>query len=81
MPIDSSNSTTTPLTSSATYTGSWVDVHGFNSISVLYSADVAGTMYAEFSTDGGVTADRSLQLSSGTDTPTSGLNTLIPVSE
>ena len=60
--VDSDNSTTSNLGAAATYTGTYTDVTPYSSISVIAKADVAGTLYAEFSTDG-VTADRTIQIS------------------
>ena len=77
--IDSANSTTTALRSSATYTGKFTEVQGFNSISIIGSSDVAGTLYGEFSTDG-TTVTSSLQLSTGTSTDF-GTHCLVPVAK
>jgi hypothetical protein len=77
--IDSANSTTTALGSSATYTGKFTEVQGFNSISIIGSSDVAGTLYGEFSTDG-TTVTSSLQLSTGTSTDF-GTHCLAPVAK
>jgi len=62
--IDLCNSTTDTLSGSATYTGTFYDVQYFNSISIIATTDVAGTLYAEFSTDAS-TISRSIQLSDG----------------
>ena len=59
------NSTTTPLSGGATYTGTWEDINQYASIVVIASADVAGTLYVDFSADGSTTA-RAVQLSDGT---------------
>lgn len=50
--IVSSNSSTTPLNASATFTGSWVDVSAFNSIVVAVKTDQNGTFTIQFSPDG-----------------------------
>ena len=63
--VSTDNSTTTPLTGSATWTGTWEDISNYATISVIASADVAGTLYYDFSTDG-VVNDRAVQLSDGT---------------
>lgn len=52
--IDSNNSTTTPLSGSATYTGTGTDIRGYGGITVNVFADqdgVAGGMDFQFSTD------------------------------
>jgi len=47
------DSTITPLSASATYTSpSWFDAANYGFISVMSSADVAGTLYLQFSNDG-----------------------------
>lgn len=46
------NSTTTPLGIAGTFTGSFEDILDFSSITILVFADVAGTLYLDFSTDG-----------------------------
>lgn len=47
-----SNSSTTPLNASATFTGSWVDVSSFDSIVVAVKTDQNGTFTIQFSPDG-----------------------------
>lgn len=49
--IDTGNSTTTALGGSATFTGTWFDVGGYSSISIMSFADQAGTLNVEFSPD------------------------------
>lgn len=52
--IDSNNSTTTPLGSGATFTGTGTDVSGRNSVSVIFTADqdsAADGMQIQFSSD------------------------------
>jgi hypothetical protein len=71
------NSTTQSLTSAQTFTGIYEEVYIFASISITFGADVAGTIYADFSTDGKV-ANRQLQLNDGT-TILTGIHTLIPI--
>lgn len=46
------NSTTTPLNSAATFTGTAEDVSAFNSLVFSCKTDQAGELYAEFSNDG-----------------------------
>ncbi len=46
--VDSKNSTYTPLSGGATFTGTWVDVRTYLSVIVAAKADVAGTLYVEF---------------------------------
>lgn len=77
--IDLHNSTTKLLGANKTFTGKYVIVDGFNSITILGSADVAGTLYADFAIDG-VTTSRTIQLSSGTTTDF-GVHCLIPVAK
>ena len=49
--LDTQNSTTTPLSGSATYTGGWSDVSAFATVTVAAKSDVAGTLYLEFAND------------------------------
>ena len=77
--IDPNNSTATPILATETWTGTWFDVQGFNSISILADTDVAGTLYADFSTNG-TDVDRHIQLSSSS-TVVSGIHNLIPVAK
>lgn len=77
--IDAVNSTTTPLSGSATYTGTWTDISEYASISVIAAADVAGTLYYDFSTNAS-TNDRAVQLSDGTSGAL-GIHSLIPVAK
>jgi hypothetical protein len=86
LPVDNSNglvstdnSTTANLGGAATYTGTWEDCSDYSSITVVASADVAGTLYVDFSTDNS-TADRTVQLSDGTD-GSFGIHTLIVVAQ
>lgn len=56
------NSTTTPLASGATFTGPWIDVQHFTTITTATLADVAGTLYMEFANTGNqANADSSLR--------------------
>lgn len=48
----SDNETSTPLTGGAAYTGAWVDVSAFEAVVFAAKADVAGTLYAQFSNVG-----------------------------
>lgn len=50
--VDTGNSTTTPLLSAATFTGTSRDVSAYSSVIVSCLADVAGTLYIEFSING-----------------------------
>jgi hypothetical protein len=77
--VSTANSTSTPLVANATYTGDWEDISEYAAISVLASADVAGTLYFDFAIDT-ATVDRSVQLSSGDD-GNFGIHTLIPVAQ
>lgn len=77
--ISTVNSTTTPLSGSATYTGTWEIVKDFASISIIGTADVAGTLWADFSTDGS-TESRNILLSDGKD-GAFGIHSLIPVAQ
>ena len=80
MVVSNGNSTTTSLTGSATFTGDWEIIHGQGSISMIYSADVAGTLYAEFSTNGTDT-NRSLKLNDSADSTPSGIHLLAVVAK
>lgn len=75
--ISTSNSTTTPLAGSATYTGTWEDVTVYAASTVIANTDVAGTLYADFSTDS-TNVDRTVQLSDGTS-GSLGIHALVPV--
>lgn len=77
--VSTSNSSTSPLSGSATFTGTWEDISQQASISVIVSTDQIGTLYADFSTDG-TNVDRTVQLSAGTDIP-SGIHGLVPVAK
>lgn len=59
------NSTTTPLSASNMWSGSWEDVSQYSSIAIFARSDVGGTLFAEFSIDG-IQTDRTVKLSSGT---------------
>lgn len=54
---DTSNSTTTPLGISATFTGSWVSCVEYDTIIVTVDADQDGTIFVDFSTNGGTNTD------------------------
>lgn len=75
--VDTNNTTTVNLGAAATFTGAWTEVTNYASISIIGAADVAGTLYGEFSTDGATVA-RTIQLSSGLD-GNFGIHDLIPV--
>jgi hypothetical protein len=62
--VSTANSTTTPLGISATFTGTYEEVLNYHAISVVGVAGQAGTLFADFSTNG-TTAIQSLQLSDG----------------
>jgi hypothetical protein len=47
--VSTDNSTTTSLAGNATYTGTWVDVSGYDSVMTATKADQTGTLYMEFS--------------------------------
>jgi hypothetical protein len=49
--IDAGNSSTTPLSGNATFTGTGIDVSGYGVITVFVFADQAGTLNLEFSID------------------------------
>jgi len=49
--LDAGNSTTTPLASNGTFSGTGIDVSGFSVITIFVFADKAGTLNIEFSTD------------------------------
>lgn len=49
--LSNANSTTTTLAGGATFTGPWEDVKEFPSVCFSAKADVAGTMYCDFSHD------------------------------
>ena len=72
-----SNSTKTPLSGGATFTGEWEEVLDYSSISVIADSDVASTLYCDFSIDG-VTSDRNIQMSDGTS-GSMGIHSLIVV--
>lgn len=57
--ISSENSTTSTLASSATFTGTWVDVKNYASVIVAVKTDQDGTFTVQFSPDG-VNADSTL---------------------
>jgi len=50
--VDTSNSSTTPLSGAATFTGTATDVSDYNRISVFIDTDVDGTLKMQFSSDG-----------------------------
>lgn len=86
LPVDNSdglvstdNSTTANLGGAGTYTGTWEDCSDYSSLTIIGAADVAGTLYVDFSTDG-ATSQRTIQLSDGTD-GSFGIHSLIVVSE
>lgn len=64
------NSTATPLDADTTFTGTWEDILDYPAITINGGADVAGTLYADFSDD--ASADlptyRAVQLSTGDTT-------------
>lgn len=58
--INSANSTLTALAGGASFTGDYVDVSYTTAVVVACKADVAGTLYMEFSRSGTGTADSTL---------------------
>lgn len=50
--VVSSNSTTTPLNTGTSFTGSWIDVSGFPDLSVAVTTDQDGYITVEYSPDG-----------------------------
>lgn len=65
--VSGGNSTTTPLSGAATFTGAWEDVTVYGGVTVAVLTDVAGTLYIEFSPDG-TNADSSIPLSISANT-------------
>lgn len=49
---DTGNSSTTPLSASATYTGTAINILGYNAISIFVTSDADGTLYVDYSVDG-----------------------------
>lgn len=77
--LSTANATTTPLAGGATFTGVWEECYQYSALSLIGAADVAGTLYAEFSTDGATVA-RTILLSDGRDGAL-GIHGLIPVAK
>ncbi len=77
--IDRYNSTGTPLGAAETWTGAWNDVAAYSTISIIAEADVAGTLFADFSVDGN-TALSQIQMSDGTN-GSFGIHNLIVVAQ
>ncbi len=50
--VDTANSSTTPLSGGATFTGTGTDVSQYSRISVFVDTDVSGTLKMQFSSDG-----------------------------
>ena len=50
--VDETNTTTATLLAGATYTGTYLDVTGFSQFTVIYGADVIGTIHMDLSADG-----------------------------
>lgn len=50
--VSSANSSTTPLTAAAVYTGTWEDISAYHSIIVAVKTDQDGTVQVQFSPDG-----------------------------
>jgi len=74
--VDSGNSTTTPLSADAVFTGNWFDCTNFSEFTCLVSTDVSGTLNMDSSTDGvNIDRSKSVVMSSG------GVHTLIVVSK
>ena len=55
--VDTGNSTTSTLTATSVYTGTYLDVTNYSQFSVIYLADVIGTLRMDLSMDG-ITAHR-----------------------
>lgn len=53
--IDADNSTDTPLGGGEAFTGAWRDITASAGVAVLVNADATGTLYVDFSDDGGTT--------------------------
>lgn len=49
--VSTNNSSTATLANGATYTGTWEDTTGFNTITVAVKTDQAGTLYVDYSPD------------------------------
>lgn len=49
--VDSSNSTTTPLSAAGVFTGTGVDVLDYSAITILVGSDVAGSLKVQYSSD------------------------------
>jgi hypothetical protein len=77
--ISTINSNTTPISASTSWSGSWEDVSDYASISTIATASNAGTLYAEFSTDG-INTDRTIPLSDGTSGDM-GIHSLTPIAK
>lgn len=75
--VSTNNSTNSLLGGAATYTGTWEDVTNYASITIIANADVAGTLYVDFSSDSS-NVDRTVQLSE-TDSTNLGIHSLIVV--
>ena len=73
--IVDSNSTTTALLADAVFTGTWVNIYKYSSVSIVFKTDVAGACTWEASTDG-INVDATAILSS---TELIGLHSLTPV--
>ena len=77
--VSTLNSHSTPLTSNETWIGTYEDISEYSAIQVIGVTDQIGTLYFDFSTDGS-NLDRSVQLSSGTDSSL-GIHGLVPVTK
>ena len=77
--VSTLNSHSTPLTSNETWIGTYEDISEYSAIQVIGVTDQIGTLYFDFSTDGS-NLDRSVQLSSGTDSSL-GIHGLIPIAK
>lgn len=61
--VSTANNTTTPLTTSATYTGAWEDISSYQSITIAVTGgptNAPGTLFFEFSPDNGTTVPLSI---------------------
>lgn len=83
--LSTANSTTSPLTASQIYTGTYEDVLNYSVITINLGAgspsNCSGSLYYEFSQDGIIT-DRSIIIPvSDISNPTPGIHTFIPIAK
>jgi len=77
--VSDANSTMIALSACAVFSGAYTNISDYASISIISTADVSSTLWADFSIDG-TTVDRSVQLSNGKD-GAHGIHSLIPISK